>query len=309
MKNLRHKKCKHPGCITVPSFGEEGKSPEYCTLHKDKTKHVDVRSKFCEIEDCETQASYGYEKSRPLRCSGHVEDDMKDVVSAMCKDEKCEFRATCGKKFRGTPEYCSKHALDDYVPVHGKFCDGCSSVMWDRNFAYCAKCREASNFVKYEEITFLEFLKNYEPLKNYNFIYNKSSADNTKNCGNYKPDVLFNLPTHNVIIEVDENEHRYDDPFCEVSRMFKITTGLGIMHTIFVRYNPNYLMEDDTKIRKLQLKDLKEERMKIVLDKTLEYLKLTPEELQKLPILTVDYKYYSFERETELRKLLNRTCD
>ena len=61
-----------------------------------------------------------------------------------------------------------------------------------------------------------------------------------------RPDILLKLHTHNIIIEIDENQHRnYDN--CEIKRMNLLFEDLEYKHTVFIRFNPDDYLDKDGK--------------------------------------------------------------
>jgi hypothetical protein len=130
------------------------------------------------------------------------------------------------------------------------------------------------------ELVFKAFL---DENKEDDYVHNEISADDTLVCGKYRPDFLYQLPTHCIVVEVDEHEHAHEDPRCEVIRMFKMTHGLGI-HTVFLRFNP------DGETPKSEL-----------LTHLKHYKTLVANDLEDTPLLTVEYFGYSLDREAELR--------
>ena len=77
--------------------------------------------------------------------------------------------------------------------------------------------------------------------------WNKANPVSDKDvCGKPKPDILYDLGTHIVIVEVDEFQHKYSSytPRCEVMRIVRIVDGYrtepGVMIPVHViRFNPD----------------------------------------------------------------------
>ena len=67
-------------------------------------------------------------------------------------------------------------------------------------------------------------------------------------CSKRRPDIYFDLPTHAVVVEVDENQHiKYDDK-CECARINEIVNGIGGRPVIFIRYNPDKILNNGKKV-------------------------------------------------------------
>jgi hypothetical protein len=56
-------------------------------------------------------------------------------------------------------------------------------------------------------------------------------------CSKKRPDIFFDLPTHCVIVEVDENQHNTYEDTCECARINEIVNGIGGRPVIIIRYN------------------------------------------------------------------------
>jgi hypothetical protein len=59
-----------------------------------------------------------------------------------------------------------------------------------------------------------------------------------ENCGNERPDFVWEAGTHRVIVEVDEDQHRTYPPECDRTRMINVTQAMGLP-CIWIRYNPD----------------------------------------------------------------------
>ena len=58
-------------------------------------------------------------------------------------------------------------------------------------------------------------------------------------CTRKRPDIRFEMPMHDVIVEVDENQHRGYTESCECARISEIVGAIGGKSVVFVRYNPD----------------------------------------------------------------------
>jgi hypothetical protein len=68
------------------------------------------------------------------------------------------------------------------------------------------------------------------------FIYDESPGFE---CTRKRPDIRFETPTHDVIVEVDEGQHRGYAEQCECARISEIVGAIGGKSVAFVRYNPD----------------------------------------------------------------------
>ncbi len=64
-------------------------------------------------------------------------------------------------------------------------------------------------------------------------------------CSKKRPDILLDMGSHIVIVEVDENSHGAYDPTCEEKRMGEIWNNLRHGPLVFVRFNPDKYKDED----------------------------------------------------------------
>ena len=60
-------------------------------------------------------------------------------------------------------------------------------------------------------------------------------------CSKKRPDIYFELPTHCLIVEIDENQHNTYEDTCECARINEIVNGIGGKPVIIIRYNPDII--------------------------------------------------------------------
>jgi len=58
-------------------------------------------------------------------------------------------------------------------------------------------------------------------------------------CSRRRPDLLLDLGSHIIIVEVDENKHTQYDCTCEHRRLMELSLDLGHRPIIFIRFNPD----------------------------------------------------------------------
>lgn len=58
-------------------------------------------------------------------------------------------------------------------------------------------------------------------------------------CSKKRPDIYFELPTHCVIVEVDEHQHKTYQDLCECARLNEIVNGIGGKPIVIIRFNPD----------------------------------------------------------------------
>ena len=170
----------------------------------------------------------------------------------------------------------------------GYRCQGCGLFGGaKRTYKYCAYCSVAFlggpiRHKKEQEV--VDYLNTHVDQK---LVYDKAADGNL--CLRYRPDILYDLPGHAVIIEVDEEAHqdeRHYPKSCEVSRMHAIALSLG-KRTVFLRYNPDPIRGETGKvIRKVR----KSDRLAHLLTRVVYHLANTADNYDKE--LTIQYLFY-----------------
>jgi hypothetical protein len=54
-----------------------------------------------------------------------------------------------------------------------------------------------------------------------------------------RPDILLDISSHIIIVEIDENQHDRYDCTCENKRMMQLSSDLKYKSIIFIRFNPD----------------------------------------------------------------------
>ena len=96
-------------------------------------------------------------------------------------------------------------------------------------------------------------------------------------CGRERPDFAWETPTHVVILEVDEDQHKHIARECEDVRMKNVTSSYG-MPVYWIRYNPDHFNDvwpqlTDT-VRQQMLVDVIRESLSAKPDNTSEYCRV-----------------------------------
>ena len=69
-------------------------------------------------------------------------------------------------------------------------------------------------------------------------------------CSKRRPDLLLDMGSHIIIVEIDENAHTDYDCSCENKRLMEISQDLGHRPIVFIRFNPDdYMDKDGNKIK------------------------------------------------------------
>lgn len=278
MEDLSHIKCFEEGCNKRACFGTELNVPEYCVDHKFPNMEDVVHTK-CMNENCSTRPSFGYEIGKATHCVNHKNDDMFDVVSKMCEADNCCTQAVYNytglmAKFCSTHKLdqminvkateceesgCCIQASFNYKNESAKFCfTHKEPIMINVRSSYCLidGCDTQANFKKYKGYCFNCFYENYpdEPIiRNYktkeiaimNSISDNISVNIIKDklvhggSSKYRPDGLIKLDTHNIIIEIDEKQHKGVGYLNEELRISEIYNDLKQVPLVVIRFNPD----------------------------------------------------------------------
>jgi len=186
----------------------------YCSTHK-KEGMVNVKSVTC--LECKKQPIFNMEgETKALYCSTHKKEGMVDVKHDTCKSEWCSTRVS--EKYDGYCLYCYIHLFPNKsVP---------------RNH-------------KTKERYVIEYIKTKFP--DLKWVEDKIINGG---CSKRRPDLLLDLYSQIIIIEVDEKQHRdisYDCS-CENKRVMELSQDLGHRPIIFIRFNPDGYEKDGINI-------------------------------------------------------------
>ena len=235
MISLKHPRCTHPSCNKISTYNYPSESkPSRCAEHK-LPSMVDIVHKKCTYPDCNSVCWYGYPQQIPTRCAKHKETDMIFKPRKRCQITGCrEFALynNCKK----IPVRCEIHKLPDDINLIEKPCRSCGLLNVLNPQGLCTYC-DPQHFMGFRLARQRE-IKDILDAKGYHYTsYDQAVLREACDLKN-RPDFLFNLKDHCVILEVDEDQHRSYDSLCECTRMFNIAQGL-MKPTIFVRFNPD----------------------------------------------------------------------
>ncbi len=137
-----------------------------------------------------------------------------------------------------------------------KECDGrnlckspwCETSVSSKYEGYCTPC-----FVNNPENQYKPTMRNYktkekevvtkitETFSNFTWVSDKRVLDG---CSRRRPDLLLDMGSHIIIVEIDENKHTDYDCSCENKRLMELSQDLQHRPIVFIRFNPdNYVDE------------------------------------------------------------------
>jgi hypothetical protein len=83
--------------------------------------------------------------------------------------------------------------------------------------------------------------------QNFTWVCDKKVQDG---CSKRRPDLLLDMGSHIIIVEIDENAHTDYDCSCENKRLMEISQDLEHRPIVFIRFNPdNYVDKEGNKIK------------------------------------------------------------
>jgi hypothetical protein len=68
-------------------------------------------------------------------------------------------------------------------------------------------------------------------------------------CSKRKPDLLLDLGSHILMIEIDENQHKYYDSSCETARLNELSIDVNHRSIVMLRFNPDSYGDGNNKIK------------------------------------------------------------
>jgi hypothetical protein len=250
----KQKQCFHNGCEKQPNYNYPNeKVAIFCKDHS-LPDMKNIVSKICNHDGCEIRPSYNYlNETSPIFCREHKLIDMKDIVNKLCTHDGCEKQPVYNYPNETVAIFCNDHLLPDMKNVIAKQCKTnlCDTRVSNPKYeGHCLRCfmylfpdKPVSRNYKTKETFISNFIK--ESFPNNEWIFDKTIVNGTSRR---RPDILLELNNYNIIIEVDENQHRDYDITCENKRTMEIFRDLGNRNIVFIRFNPDDYLDNDKNI-------------------------------------------------------------
>jgi len=254
MINVLNKKCNYKDCNKIPIYNYKNeKHGMYCKIHKlDNMIDIVNKNKICIIKNCTIRANYNYENEKNgIYCRNHKLDNMIDILHNKCKFKNCNIRPIYNYENEKKGIYCNKHKLTNMIDVVNKnlLCKICKMIRSEKRLEFlCSSC-------------FYYTYPNHEKTRNHKTKENQIISDLNKEfnniiiqdkiisggCSKKRPDGLIKLNDYNIIIEIDEEQHK--DYSCENKRIMEIFKDLGNSPLTIIRFNPDTYLIDNKKIK------------------------------------------------------------
>jgi hypothetical protein len=200
----------------------------YCVHNKQKSCCKDCKgSQICEhnkqkscCKDCKGSqiCEHNTQKQHCRLCGGNAycKHDKQKIYcitcdgKALCKTELCETK--------GIPKY-NGYCLPCCIQVHPE-------ITVSRNY-------------KTKEKDVVDRVMQKYP--HFSWVHDKRIQDG---CSLRRPDLLLDMGSHIIIIEIDENKHTDYDCSCENKRLMQISLDLHHRPIVFIRFNPDSYTND-----------------------------------------------------------------
>jgi|TARA_Y100000389_G_C17441234_1_gene508675 hypothetical protein len=205
-----------------------------CEHNRDKNKCIDCgcpslcphKRQKSQCNDCGGSAMciHGRRRTRCKECGGQ-ELCIHTKTKRYCK--------ICGGSGLCKSSWCEKQKINKY----NGYCMTCCIQV-------CPEIKISRNY-KTKENDVVERIKNVFP--NFTWVCDKKIQDG---CSRKRPDLLLDLGSHIIIIEVDENKHTDYDCSCEHKRLMELSQDVGHRSIVFIRFNPDSYKDVDGKIVK-----------------------------------------------------------
>ena len=234
MINLNIKKCigkddMGKECTIYPSFNYRSeKTRLYCKEHS-----LDGMVNLNKIKDrcsktCKEVPMYGYPNKRPESCIKHKADTMIDLIAENeCSEEDC---TNPHDHIYEDTKYCNDHLpSDSHLLTVKRICKYCD--IREESEYICNDCKKVLHKKEWAVVRHLR--------KEIKTPFEYDTSRPLQGCSKRRPDIFFDLPSHCVIVEIDEDQHKGYLELCECSRMAEIVSGIGGRSVIFIRYNPD----------------------------------------------------------------------
>lgn len=239
MVNVRERPCEHEGCLKKPFYNSPSETRgRFCKDHKEDGM-IDVLSDSCRHEECNKRSTFNHPGQRAKFCSIHKENGMIDVKTRRCEYEDCMTVPVFNLPGTKRGLFCNEHKKDGMEDVRNPRCKTpMCDVILSYTKEYCARCTaymfpdEKRGYFKTREMKLKEYLTAQYPDKT--IVHDKRVE-----CHLYRPDFVFDMGSHTIVIELDENQHKKYDISCDNKRLMSIFHGLGSRHMVMIRFNPD----------------------------------------------------------------------
>jgi hypothetical protein len=211
--NKRKSRCKECGGSEIcehnkiKSTCKECRGSSICEHNK--------RKSYCKECGGSSICEHNKQKSRCKECGG----------SSICEHNKQKSRCKeCGGSSLCKNEWCETYSNKKYEG----YCFPCfinNPANQDKPIARNYKNKEKDVV---DRIT--------ETFKEFTWVADKKVQNG---CSKRRPDLLLDMGSHIIIVEIDENKHSDYDCSCENKRLMELSQDLQHRPIVFIRFNPD----------------------------------------------------------------------
>ena len=176
-----------------------------------------------------------FEVNTFIKMLNHSNNDTKhnEKKQSLCEHGKHKhFCKKCGGSKLCKSIWCETHANQKY---DGYCCHCFIHLFPNHELVYNYKTKEKDVV---DKIT--------QSFSNFTWIADKKVQDG---CSRRRPDLLLDMGSHIIIVEVDENKHMNYDSTCENKRMMELSQDLQHRPIVFIRFNPDNYIKDGELIK------------------------------------------------------------
>ena len=175
--------------------------------------------------------SHGVRKASCIECKGSG-ICKHNILKYKCHD--CKGKGICvHDKDKRRCKICDGRDLckSEWCEVRGitKYNDYCLQCC----IQLCPDITVSQNYKTKEKEVTDHVLKTFP---NFTWVVDKKVKDG---CSKRRPDLLLDMGSHIIIVEIDEHRHIDYDSSCEHKRLMEISQDVGHRSIIFIRFNPD----------------------------------------------------------------------
>lgn len=278
MVDLTHPTCRHTGCLKFPNYAlGKGHGAQFCTTHK-LLGMISLTKKCCQLIPCLKTASFAMQTEViPRFCGTHKQLGMRNVVSRRCEDVGCQKHSSFGLGGKAPYRFCATHKLPGMEARSYRWCKetGCKKTaqfarQGESKATLCTlhqftsgarvkqkKREHAQKFPHTKQQSHkchLPIKRSSEKSKEKHVMAHVKAILQEHLCGmqfdrpikrcsrtkqtDHRPDLWWDLGTHGLVLEVDENQHVGYSKKAEFDRINKLQADAG-KPVIFLRFNPD----------------------------------------------------------------------
>ena len=260
MVNVISKTCVEEGCQKIPNFNIDGESSAiYCASHK-KVGMVNVKDKTCTEDGCRKLARFNFPGMYVEFCTRHKKTGMLTQPRRRC--DECDELAIYGTLVQN---HCDEHKKPDEYNLVERLCQNINCVaknpvdildVFGNCVSFCSAMKQSVIYRKHQKKKeeFIEKLL-YREIPTAMYMRDER-GDN--GCSASRPDFVYHLGTHVVIVEVDEKQHKSynncgstkdEKHRAENRRMYNLSSEFDGLPLTFIRYNPDSYRVDGHSVK------------------------------------------------------------